>query len=86
MVSETKRIYEKDRFHPTQKPIVLLEDLIKKHSNIGDMVLDCFSGSGSTALASYNTNRNFIGCEISEEYYKKSIERLLKNNINISKS
>lgn len=78
--------HEKDRFHPTQKPVVLLEDLIKKHSNIGDIVLDCFSGSGSTALASYNTNRNFIGCEISEEYYKKSIERLLKNNINISKS
>ena len=67
---------DKGRFHPTQKPLSLIEDLIIKHSNEGDTVLDCFSGSGTTALAAYNTKRNFIGCELSKEYYEKSIERL----------
>jgi len=62
-----KGIYEypiqsgKDRFHPTQKNIKLFEDLIKKHSNEGDVVLDTFLGGGTTAIACKNTNRNFIG-------------------------
>lgn len=68
--------HEKGRFHPTQKPLALIEELILKHSNPTDMVLDCFSGSGTAALAAYNTGRNFVGCEISPEYYKKSLERL----------
>ena len=68
--------HDKGRFHPTQKPLALIEDIIKKHSNEGDLVLDCFSGSGTTAIASYNTNRNFIGCELSKEYYDKTIQRL----------
>lgn len=68
--------HDKGRFHPTQKPIALLEDLINKHSNENDLILDCFSGSGSTAIAAFNKNRNFIGCELSEEYYKKSLDRL----------
>jgi DNA modification methylase len=68
--------HDKGRFHPTQKPLSLIEDLIIKHSNEGDTVLDCFSGSGTTALAAYNTKRNFIGCELSKEYYEKSIKRL----------
>jgi DNA modification methylase len=66
----------KNRFHPTQKSLNLFEDLIKKHSNENDIVLDTFLGSGTTALACKNTNRNFRGCEISEEYYKK-IKKLL---------
>ena len=66
----------KDRFHPTQKSLLLFEELVKKHSNEGDLVLDCFSGSGTTAVAAVNLNRNFIGCEVSEEYFKKSIARL----------
>lgn len=61
----------KNRFHPTQKNLALIEDLISKHSNVGDTVLDTFLGSGTTALACKNTNRNFNGCEISEEYYDK---------------
>lgn len=65
-----------DRFHPTQKPLKLIEDLITKHSNPGDTVLDCFCGSGTTVVACENTGRNFIGCEISEEYFSKSLERL----------
>ena len=68
--------HDKNRFHPTQKPVELLEELIKKHSNEQDTVLDCFAGSFSTAIAAYNTKRDFIGCEISKEYYDKSIERL----------
>lgn len=68
--------HDKGRFHPTQKPLVLIENLIVKHSNSGDIVVDCFSGSGTTAIASYNQRRNFIGCELSEEYYRKSIARL----------
>lgn len=66
----------KFRFHPTQKSLCLFEDLIEKHSNEGDLVLDCFSGSGTTAVAARNTNRNFIGCEMNEEYYEKSLRRL----------
>lgn len=68
--------HEKGRFHPTQKPVTLLEDLIEKHSNEGDLVLDCFAGSASTAVAAYNKNRKFIGCELSKDYFDKSIDRL----------
>lgn len=67
--------HDKGRFHPTQKPVALLEDLILKHSNENDTVLDCFAGSGSTAVAAHNTNRNFIGCELSKEYFDKTLER-----------
>jgi DNA modification methylase len=64
------------RFHPTQKSLPLFEDLILKHSNEGDTVLDCFLGSGTTAVAAAKNNRKFIGCEMSEEYYQKSLDRL----------
>jgi len=67
---------DKGRFHPTQKPIALLEDLINKHSKENDLIFDGFAGSASTALAAYNLKRSFIGCEISKEYFDKSIERL----------
>ena len=66
----------KKRFHPTQKSLSLFEDLIKKHSNEGDLVLDTFLGSGTTAIASKNTNRRFKGCEVSKEYYDKLMELL----------
>lgn len=76
--------HDKGRFHPTQKPLSLIETLIHKHSNEGDLVLDCFSGSGTTAVASYNSNRNFIGCELSEEYFEKSKIRLSNEKIEFS--
>ena len=66
----------KNRFHPTQKSLVLFEELIKKHSNENDTILDTFLGSGTTAIASKNTKRNFKGCEISKEYYDKILEIL----------
>ena len=61
----------KNRFHPTQKSLPLFEELIKKHSNENDTVLDTFLGSGTTAIACKNTNRKFKGCEISNEYIDK---------------
>jgi len=67
---------DKGRFHPTQKPLAFMEALIEKHSNEGDLVLDCFAGSCTTGVAALNKNRNFIGCEIDKEYYDKSIQRL----------
>lgn len=64
------------KLHPTQKPTDLLEYLIKTYSNEGDVVLDNCMGSGSTAIAALNTNRNFIGYELSEEYYYIILKRL----------
>ena len=63
----------KARFHPTQKSLLLFEELIKKHSNEGDLVLDTFLGGGTTALACKNLNRKFKGCELSKDYYDKFI-------------
>ena len=68
----------KDRFHPTQKSLPLFEELIEKHSNEGDVVLDCFAGSGTAAVAAINTSRGFIGCELDQGYYDKSSARLKK--------
>jgi site-specific DNA-methyltransferase (adenine-specific) len=67
---------ENSGYHPTQKPVLLLEDLIKTYSNEGDVVLDFTMGSGSTGVACKNTNREFIGMELDENYYKIACERL----------
>ena len=61
----------KNRFHPTQKSLSLFEELINKHSNKGDTILDTFLGAGTTAIACKNTERNFKGCEIETGYYEK---------------
>lgn len=66
----------KNRFHPTQKSLALFEELIRKHSNENDVVMDTFLGSGTTAIASKNTNRKFVGCEVCKEYYDKIITQL----------
>lgn len=68
--------HDKGRFHPTQKPLELIKSLILKHSNEGDTVLDCFSGSGTTGVAALETERNFIGCEINPDYFNQSKERI----------
>ena len=62
--------------HPTQKPVDLLEYLIKSYSNEEDTVLDFTMGSGSTGVACVNTNRNFIGIELNDEYFKIATERI----------
>lgn len=61
----------KNRFHPTQKSLPLFEELIKKHSNENDVIMDTFLGGGTTLLACKNLQRKFKGCEISKEYYDK---------------
>lgn len=63
-------------WHPTQKPFMILERIIKAYTNKNDKVLDIFSGSGSTMIACKNTNRKFFGCEISADYFQKSLSRL----------
>lgn len=66
----------KERIHPTQKPVQLMEDLVRIHSNENDVILDPFLGSGSTGVACVNTNRNFIGMEVNEEYFNKAKNRI----------
>lgn len=64
------------RYHPTQKPIAVLEYLINTYSNERDLVLDNCMGSGSTGVAAKNTNRDFIGIELDENYFKIAKRRL----------
>ena len=67
-----------DQVHPTQKPIALMEYLIKTYTNENETVLDFTMGSGSTGLAAKNLNRNFIGIEMNEEYFNIATERINK--------
>lgn len=64
----------KRKMHPTQKNLELFKEIIRKHSNEGDLVCDVFLGSGTTARACFETGRKFIGCELEDEYYKHSTE------------
>lgn len=66
----------KGSLHPTQKPVALLEYLIKTYTNEGETVLDFTMGSGSTGVACLNTNRNFIGIEIDDEYFEIAKKRI----------
>lgn len=66
----------KDSFHPTQKPVALLEYLIKTYTNEGETVLDNCMGSGSTGVACKNTNRDFIGIELDENYFNIAKQRI----------
>ena len=68
--------HDKQKLHPTQKPVALFEYLIKTYTNEGETILDNCMGSGTTAIACLNTNRNFIGFELDKEYYDKSIDRI----------
>jgi site-specific DNA-methyltransferase (adenine-specific) len=80
-------IFKYDRsdigYHPTQKPVLLLEDLIKTFSNEGDNVVDLTMGSGSTGVACVNTNRNFIGIEMDDNYFKIAEERINQSQLKI---
>lgn len=66
--------------HPTQKPVALLEYLIKTYTREGETVLDNCMGSGSTGVACVNTNRNFIGMELDPKYFEIAKERINKAN------
>ena len=69
---------ETKSLHPTQKPVPLLEYLIKTYTNEGDLVLDNTMGSGTTGVACINTNRNFIGMELDDKYFEIAKERIEK--------
>ena len=65
-----------EKLHPTQKPIALLEYLIKTYTNEGETVLDFTMGSGSTGVACINTKRNFIGIELDKGYFEIAKQRI----------
>ena len=67
---------KEQRIHPTQKPVGLFMKILQDYSKENDLVLDCFSGSGTTAVACHKLKRRFIGVEIDEEYAKIAQERL----------
>lgn len=67
---------DKFRFHTTQKPLAMFKYLIRVSSNENDIVLDCFSGSGTTAVACHELKRKFICIEKDKDYYEQSVERL----------
>lgn len=64
------------RYHPCQKNVDLIENLVQRHTNIGDLILDPFMGSGTTGVAALKSGRNFIGIELDENYYKIAEERI----------
>lgn len=66
--------------HPTQKPVSLMEYIIKTYTNEGEMVLDFTMGSGSTGVAAANTGRNFIGIELDTDYFNIALDRIEKAN------
>lgn len=69
----------KGKLHSTQKPVELIEYLIKTYSNESEIILDNCMGSGTTAIACINTNRNYIGFELNEDYYNISLDRIKKH-------
>jgi site-specific DNA-methyltransferase (adenine-specific) len=70
------RFKQEKGLHPTQKPVDLMEYLIKTYTNEGDTVLDNTMGSGTTGVACVNTNRNFIGIEMDENYFDIAKDRI----------
>ncbi|MDH6364534.1 DNA modification methylase [Enterococcus sp. PF1-24] len=71
-------------FHPTQKPVDLLEYLVKTYTREGEVVLDNCMGSGTTAIACLNTDRQFIGFEMNKKYYDQSLDRIKYNQTQLS--
>ena len=69
---------QKGKVHPTQKPVALMEYLIKTYTNEGEMVLDFTFGSGTTGVACVNLNRKFIGIELDENYFEIGKNRILE--------
>ena len=65
--------------HPTQKPVALLEYLIRTYTNAGDVVLDNCMGSGSTGIAAFNTSRDFVGMELNDQYYEIAKNRVAEH-------
>lgn len=75
-VVEVSNANQNNKIHPTEKPVKLFEWLIKTYSSEGEVILDNCIGSGTTAIAAINTNRQFIGIELESEYYNLAKERI----------
>lgn len=73
---EYSNAVQKGKIHPTQKPVDLIQYLIRTYSNEGDTILDNCMGSGTTAIAAIREKRNFIGFELNKEYYDKACKRI----------
>ena len=67
---------DSERFHPTQKPVSLINWCINNYSKENDLIFDGFAGSGTTAISCIRTKRRFIGCELDKEYFEKACERI----------
>jgi site-specific DNA-methyltransferase (adenine-specific) len=76
-IFEYPSVHSSKRIHPTQKPVELIEDIIKIHTNENDIILDPFAGSFTTAVACKNLNRQFICCDIDNNFVEKGKERIL---------
>ena len=76
MIQEIMGKDKEKRYHPTQKPVGLICQILKKYSKEGDTILDCYSGSGSISVAAVRMGRHFIGIEISEDYCKIAEKRI----------
>lgn len=72
---------ERDRFHPTQKPVKLMGNILNDYTKENDLILDCFAGAGSTLIACKQLNRRYIGCEISSEYCEIAKSRLAQDSL-----
>lgn len=77
-------VVERDTVHPTQKPVALLEYLIKTYTNEGETVLDNTMGSGSTGVACIRTKRKFIGIELNDEYFGIAQKRISQEQQQLS--
>lgn len=75
-VIQVSNAVQKGKVHPTQKPVELMEYLIKTYTNEGEIVLDNSMGSGSTGVAAMNTNRKFIGIELDKKYFEIASNRI----------
>ena len=67
---------DKERFHPTQKPVALYEWVISRYAKDGDKILDTHAGSGSCLVAAYNLGHEYLGIELDPYYFQKAEERL----------
>jgi site-specific DNA-methyltransferase (adenine-specific) len=82
-IFETPIVNHKKRIHPTQKPIEVISELVKIHSNENDIILDCFMGSATTAVAATLNNRKWIGFELEKEYIELANKRLEQIELDI---
>lgn len=83
-IIKANRVTPEKLIHPNEKPVELLEYLIRQCTKRGGVVLDCFMGSGATAIACMNTERNFIGYELDEHYHAVAHKRVSTHNPQIS--